>query len=330
MQHSPQEIKTKLGEAVDPEGNVLNMAAVVEVIGLLERTPLTKEALEQTRIGRTVNLLRKKTDNDDIARRAKRLVKKWQKLVQNHLEAVRNTNSPLNGLLCNTPVVNGSVKNEEQISSAAGEVSAKLDHKSKGTKRKRLSIDSSSSVDTQGNGDLGNKDGNSFEAKKVDDTSKHIGLVSNQSSFDSEENLALGQSAAECSQNQAANLLKRIKTEDDESACHQKPIQVENDKFTTAENTSSPAQVAPLTQTNNSDHTDVRWERKDVGQQTDDILEQDSEKSGQIPSDLMLDVTHQSNGINGRFGEDGNWYSWSETMSYNEGSLIIFPYVLLE
>ncbi|XP_028403786.1 mediator of RNA polymerase II transcription subunit 26-like [Dendronephthya gigantea] len=324
MQHSPQEIKTKLGEAVDPEGNVLNMAAVVEVIGLLERTPLTKEALEQTRIGRTVNLLRKKTDNDDIARRAKRLVKKWQKLVQNHLEAVRNTNSPLNGIRCNSPVVNGSVKSDEQANSPA-DLSAKLDRKARGTKRKRLSVDSLSPGETQGNEELGNKDNTSCNEKNYENNgSQHSSLISTQSSIDSEESLT---ASAECSQNSETNFLKQINTDD--GGCHQESTLVKSDRATIDKNTCSTADIAPSAETNNSDHTDVRWEGKDIGLQTDDIVERGDENIENPPCP-SLDVELQANGINGRFGEDGKWYSWSETMSYNEGSLIILPYVLLE
>lgn len=275
-----------------------------------------------------MNLLRKKTNDEDIARRAKRLVKKWQKLVQNHLEAVRNTNSPLNGIRCNSPVVNGSVKIEEQANSPA-ESATTLDHKSKGTKRKRLSVDSPSPAEAHGNAELGNKDSTSSNEKKDENNaSQHSGLISNQSSLDSEENLSQEHSSAECFQNLDTNLLKRIKTEEDD--CHQDSTQAESDRLTADKNISNTTEVTPLTQTNNSDHTDVRWEGKDVGVQTDDIVEQDNQTSAQISSDLLLDVEHQANGINGRFGEDGTWYPWSETMSYNEGSLIILPYVLLE
>ena len=258
-------------------------------------------------------------------------MKKWQKLVQNHLEAVRNTNSPLNGLRCNSPVVNGSVKNDEQANSPT-EPASKIERKSKGTKRKRLSVDSPSIVETQGNAEVSKKDNTlSKEKKDFGDSFHFSGSISNQSSLDSEENLTQGYSAADCSQNLAANSLKRTKTEDGENNCHQESIQVESDTQTTSKNnTSSPAEVASLAQTINSDHTDVRWEGKDVGQQTDDLLEQDNENSEKISPDLMLNVEEQANGINGRFGEDGTWCSWSETMSYNEGSLIILPYVLLE
>lgn len=72
MQNSPQEIKTRLDRAVDPDGNVcvvlayllfytcrkfkffflafvsqvLDMAAVLEIVTTLEQIPVTKEALE--------------------------------------------------------------------------------------------------------------------------------------------------------------------------------------------------------------------------------------------------------------------------------------------
>ncbi|KAH7971051.1 hypothetical protein HPB49_018425 [Dermacentor silvarum] len=57
------------------------MAAVVEVIGLLERTPITKDTLERTRLGKYINELRKRTSNDSLARRAKELVKSWRRLL---------------------------------------------------------------------------------------------------------------------------------------------------------------------------------------------------------------------------------------------------------
>ena len=273
-----------------------------------------------------MNLLRKKTNDEDIARRAKRLVKKWQKLVQNHLEAVRNTNSPLNGIRCNSPVVNGSVKNEEQANSPA-ETATRLDRKSKGTKRKRLSVDSPSPAGTQGNDESGNKDDTASNEKKDEDNlSQHSNLISTQSSLDSEENLSQEHSSAECFQNLETNLLKRIKTE--EGDCQQDSTQVNNDRLATDKIMPNTTEIAPPAQTNNSDHTDVRWEGKDVATQTDDI--EDDQTSVQISSDLLLDIEQEANGINGRFGEDGTWYPWSETMSYSEGALIILPYVLLE
>lgn len=275
-----------------------------------------------------MNLLRKKTENEDIAKRAKRLVKKWQKLVQNHLEAVRNTNSPLNGIRCNSPVVNGSVANEEQANSPA-ETAIKLDRKSKGTKRKRLSVDSASSAEAQGSAELSTNDGTSSQEKKDESNiSQYSSLLSNQSSLDSEEHLSQEHSSAECSQNFETNLLKRVKTEDDE--CSQDSTQLENDRLVIDKSISNTVEVTPLPQTNNSDHTDVRWEGKDVGTQTDYICEQNSESCAHISPDSLLNIEHEANGINGRVGEDGIWYPWSETMSYNEGSLIILPYVLLE
>lgn len=81
MQFSPIEIKEKLTRALDEDNNVSDIQAVLEVISTLESYPITREALEQTRIGKLVNELRKKTTNDDLARRAKKLVRSWHKLI---------------------------------------------------------------------------------------------------------------------------------------------------------------------------------------------------------------------------------------------------------
>lgn len=87
MQHSPFEIKERLLRALDQEYNVLDMATVLEVVTILERTPITKEALETTRLGRDINELRRKTKNEFLAKRAKDLVRRWRDLILPHSEA---------------------------------------------------------------------------------------------------------------------------------------------------------------------------------------------------------------------------------------------------
>ncbi|KAL1117026.1 hypothetical protein AAG570_004354 [Ranatra chinensis] len=57
------------------------MAAVLEIITVLERTPITKEALGSTRLGRDINELRRKTKNESLARRAKDLVRRWRHMI---------------------------------------------------------------------------------------------------------------------------------------------------------------------------------------------------------------------------------------------------------
>ncbi|KAK9500739.1 hypothetical protein O3M35_001943 [Rhynocoris fuscipes] len=81
MQHSPFEIKERLLKALDKEYNVVDMAAVLEIVTILERTPITKEALETTRLGRDINELRRKTRNESLAKRTKDLVRRWRDLI---------------------------------------------------------------------------------------------------------------------------------------------------------------------------------------------------------------------------------------------------------
>ncbi|XP_076243667.1 mediator complex subunit 26 isoform X2 [Calliopsis andreniformis] len=60
---------------------VIDMGAVVDVITALEKTTITKEVLEVTRLGKYINELRRKTTNDTLAKRAKDLVRRWRDMV---------------------------------------------------------------------------------------------------------------------------------------------------------------------------------------------------------------------------------------------------------
>ncbi|CAH1773553.1 unnamed protein product [Owenia fusiformis] len=112
MQCNPHQIKDKLLKALDKDNNVVELSTVLEVIGFLEKFPITKEALEQTRLGKHVNEMRKKTTDKDLARRAKSLVRQWQKLISvdsNTVNGDRLTNRLPNSVPANIQRLDGSM-----------------------------------------------------------------------------------------------------------------------------------------------------------------------------------------------------------------------------
>lgn len=81
MQLDPLIIREKLFQGIDGDYNVTNMGIVVEVIGQLENSHITREELEATRLGKHVNELRRKASDKLLASRAKSLIKKWKSLL---------------------------------------------------------------------------------------------------------------------------------------------------------------------------------------------------------------------------------------------------------
>ncbi|XP_078657944.1 mediator of RNA polymerase II transcription subunit 26-like [Branchiostoma floridae x Branchiostoma belcheri] len=81
MNSNPHQIKNRLLRAIDQDANIVDMEGVLEVVSALEKTTMTKDALEKTRLGKYVNDVRRKTNNADLAKRLKQLVRIWQKLI---------------------------------------------------------------------------------------------------------------------------------------------------------------------------------------------------------------------------------------------------------
>ncbi|CDW57305.1 mediator of RNA polymerase II transcription [Trichuris trichiura] len=78
-----EQLKQRLLSALDEEKQVTNVKAAGDAILLIERTTLTKESLEESRLGLLINEVRRKNQSHfpDFAKRCRALIKEWQKLI---------------------------------------------------------------------------------------------------------------------------------------------------------------------------------------------------------------------------------------------------------
>ena len=91
------------------------MDSVLVIVGALEKLTVTPEVLEATRIGRAINLVRKKTTNEELSKRLKRIVKKWQALLVS-LNSKKNSksDSPSN-FIPSSGNINGTISKTELL-----------------------------------------------------------------------------------------------------------------------------------------------------------------------------------------------------------------------
>ncbi|XP_046812198.1 mediator of RNA polymerase II transcription subunit 26 isoform X1 [Lucilia cuprina] len=75
------DLTLRLSQSLDQNYDVVSMETVLSVISALEGTTITKEQLEATRLAKYINQLRRRTKCENLARRAKSLLKKWREMV---------------------------------------------------------------------------------------------------------------------------------------------------------------------------------------------------------------------------------------------------------
>ena len=264
--------------------------------------------------------MRKKTENEELARRAKKLVRKWQKLVSNHFKNLSKSGElPKGGngtkLPASVAQLNGVIREQEERPKSCTDIQQKI-----GNKRKRTSISAQSSPLSEK--DRSNLDNSSKKA--LESIKKKCDLVDS----DSNEKVRSSISA----QNGRDTLLQQ----------NQMPSAVDMvDGPLTLVDGLQACQDNFLSQDINEDE----WIAVDEDSSSSKVLVAPSSIGPEPPSDIpeedlvvvrrdlpedIINPSSHADGINGCYNEDGTWCSWTDCLPQNDGNLVILPYVTLE
>jgi len=69
----------KIAKKLDKMASKKNTENALDILKALKDIPISLETLQKTRIGMSVNNVRKQTSNDEVAAMAKQLIKGWKK-----------------------------------------------------------------------------------------------------------------------------------------------------------------------------------------------------------------------------------------------------------
>ena len=260
--------------------------------------------------------MRKKTENEELARRAKKLVKKWQKLVSNHFKNLSKSGElPKGGNGAKLPAsvaqLNGIIREEERPKSCT-DIQQKI-----GSKRKRTSISAQSSPLSEK--DLANLDTNT--KKIVETVKKKTDLVDGcekvKSSIPNGQHTLLGKS-------QLSSVEKG-----DSPLVHVDGLLMHEDETTSQDMNDDDDWIAVDEESSNTEV--VVAPSGSIGPEppTDIPVEDLVVIRRDIPED-MVDPSSQADGVNGCYDKDGIWCTWTDCVSQKDGDLLILPYVTLE
>nr|CAB3263737.1 mediator of RNA polymerase II transcription subunit 26-like [Phallusia mammillata] len=104
MSLTPRQIKDRLLRVMKDDGSVRDSRAALEIITLLENTTITKTELEDTRLGKYINNVRKAAKDPVLQKRAKKLIKTWQRMIDKALQPHMTPNEKPPNATQNTPV----------------------------------------------------------------------------------------------------------------------------------------------------------------------------------------------------------------------------------
>nr|XP_002131480.1 mediator of RNA polymerase II transcription subunit 26-like [Ciona intestinalis] len=72
----------RLLQIINKDGTISDQDVALEIIAMLETTVISCEELEETRLGKYINDVRRAATDTSIQRRAKKLIKTWQQMIQ--------------------------------------------------------------------------------------------------------------------------------------------------------------------------------------------------------------------------------------------------------
>ncbi len=288
--------------------------------------------------------MRKKTENEELAKRAKKLVKKWQRLVSHHFKNLsKSVDSPANLNRTSTPTlqVNGITKEAgsflEKVKSG-NEIQRKAGQKRKFSGGSRESspriVQSRSELVEECNTQLLHKnelqEGDIVNHSDVNHSTSVNGKSKNKlnnelDTLSESDNLLPGVSRLK-SLNERQIIKDDSKMEIEATNEHEIDDTGRQDSSHGSEiNVNiSVRLVKPEENLNLAIPSPTK-----IPTPTEIAEEELAVKRKPLPDD-HVDVTSQSDGVNGCYNEKDEWCSWTDTVVQNNGTMSILPYVILD